>query len=92
MYKYPDMGSYVTTETLWLLVFGVPIFLIIYDYVYNKDRFETSQAVLSLSLNYGITGVLTTLFKNAVGRPRPNFFYRCFPNGKANPEMECTGK
>lgn len=91
LYKYPMRSSYVPTFYLWLLVFCVPVSLIVYDYIKNKDRMETSQAILSLSLNYGLTGLLTTFFKNIVGRPRPDFYYRCFPDGIGNDKLECTG-
>ena len=37
-----------------------------------------------------ITGVLTDAIKDAVGRPRPNFFWRCFPDGKAVKKITST--
>lgn len=41
--------------------------------------------IVNLSLN-GIHKYFDYL-----GRPRPDFFWRCFPNGEMNIEMECTG-
>lgn len=39
-------------------------------------------ACLGLLFSVLITAVITDAIKDAVGRPRPDFFWRCFPNGK----------
>lgn len=91
LYKYPAKQSYVSPTYLWLIAFGIPITIFTIDYIVNKNKAELSKAILSLTLNYGITGFLTSIFKVMVGRPRPDFFHRCFPDGHVTFPIQCTG-
>lgn len=92
LYKYPRTQSYVPTPYLWIIVFAIPTAIILTAYLYSKDRGDLIQAVLAFSLAFGLNGVATNIIKVTVGRPRPDFFYRCFPNGVGSLAMPCTGR
>ncbi|GLG99076.1 hypothetical protein R5R35_012189 [Gryllus longicercus] len=91
LYKNPRSDSYVPTSVLWPLVFITPTVIIFMMFMIHKDKVDVSQAILGLSLGLSLNGALTNLIKIIVGRPRPDFFWRCFPDGEVNPELECTG-
>ncbi|XP_068249246.1 phospholipid phosphatase 5 isoform X2 [Palaemon carinicauda] len=81
LYKNPRTPSYVPTSVLWPLVFAVPTSVMFLYFIKKRDKTEFCQSLLSLSLALGLNGVITNLIKLIVGRPRPDFFYRCFPDG-----------
>lgn len=92
LYKNPRSDSYVPTSILWPLVFVTPTVVILLVFLMQKDKIDVSQATLGCSLGLSLNGVFTNIMKLIVGRPRPDFFWRCFPDGKVNPELKCTGE
>lgn len=98
LYKNPRTPSYVPTSLLWPLVFAAPTSVMFIYYLWKRDKTELSQSLLSFSLALGLNGVLTNLIKLIVGRPRPDFYYRCFPEGQIDLEdvtdigSLCTGE
>ncbi|KAK2584395.1 hypothetical protein KPH14_006778 [Odynerus spinipes] len=91
LYKNPRTDSYVPTTVLWPLVFLTPLIVILFSFIINKDRVDLSQALLCVTLALGFNGLVTDIIKLIVGRPRPDFFWRCFPDGQMNSEFKCTG-
>lgn len=92
LYKNPRSDSYIPTSVLWPLVFLTPTAVILLVFLLQKDKTDVSQAVLGCSLGLSLNGVFTNIMKLIVGRPRPDFFWRCFPDGEVNPELKCTGE
>lgn len=93
LYKNPMTASYIPASLLWPIVVFAPLVVIFTVFLLRKPRtiLELVQALLAFSLALGLNGLVTDVMKLIVGRPRPDFFFRCFPDGISNPEMHCTG-
>ncbi|CAG9138596.1 unnamed protein product [Plutella xylostella] len=89
--KYPRHESYVPGSTLWSIVLSVPCILSFLAWAVCNDCNDALEILLAWSLSLGLTGFLTNLLKLTVGRPRPDFFYRCFPDGVQTADFTCTG-
>ncbi|XP_068636558.1 lipid phosphate phosphatase 2-like isoform X1 [Aristolochia californica] len=81
--KYPLKGNTVPFWAVPMIALLLPFAVFIAFYVYRSDVYDLHHAILGLLFSTLITGVITDSIKDAVGRPRPDFFWRCFPDGKA---------
>lgn len=89
--KRPHHESYVPAWALVLLIVFVPLCCICILFMLTRNFVDTVQALLAWTLALTITAVLTESIKLMVGRPRPDYYWRCFPNGQATPGLRCTG-
>ncbi|KAK6933547.1 Phosphatidic acid phosphatase type 2/haloperoxidase [Dillenia turbinata] len=74
----------------------LPLAIILAYYFIRRDVYDLHHAILGLLFSTFLTLVITDAIKDAVGRPRPNFFWRCFPDGKGvydpnTKNVMCTG-
>ncbi|KDP35165.1 hypothetical protein JCGZ_10699 [Jatropha curcas] len=79
---YPLKPNTVPVWAVPILAAILPLAVISAYYYYRKDVYDFHHAILGLLFSVLVTGVITDAIKDAVGRPRPNFFWRCFPDGK----------
>ncbi|KAJ7943095.1 lipid phosphate phosphatase 2, partial [Quillaja saponaria] len=94
--RYPLKENTVPFWAVPLVAILLPFLVILIYYFIRWDVYDLHNAILGLLFSVLITGVLTDAIKDAVGRPRPDFFWRCFPNGKAvfdqvTRNVMCTG-
>ncbi|KAF8390089.1 hypothetical protein HHK36_024610 [Tetracentron sinense] len=80
--KYPMKSNTVPVWAVPMYAVLLPIAIFLVFYFRRRDVYDLHHSILGLLFSVLITGVLTDAIKNAVGRPRPDFFWRCFPDGK----------
>ncbi|KAJ0170052.1 hypothetical protein K1T71_014658 [Dendrolimus kikuchii] len=90
-YKYPRRESFVPGGALWVIVLSAPCVLSLIAWAGCNDCNDAFEILLAWSLALGINGVVTDTIKLVAGRPRPDFYYRCFPDGVETEDLECTG-
>jgi len=100
LYKYPlSTSPTIPTFQLYTIVTFAPIFtIIIFSGVLKRSKkHDVVIGLLCSSLAFLLNAFLTNLMKITVGRPRPDFFHRCFPGGVvpfSQPSvlsLQCTG-
>ncbi|XP_031107142.1 lipid phosphate phosphatase 2-like isoform X4 [Ipomoea triloba] len=80
--KYPHKSNTVPFWVVPMYADVLPIFIFLIFYFYRRDVYDLHHAILGLLFSTLGTTVITDAIKDAVGRPRPDFFWRCFPDGK----------
>ncbi|KAB1205613.1 Lipid phosphate phosphatase 2 [Morella rubra] len=94
--RYPLKGNTVPFWAVPLVAILLPFVIISIYYIIRRDVYDLHHAILGLLYSVLITAVITDAIKDGVGRPRPDFFWRCFPDGKAvfdtvTRNVLCTG-
>lgn len=95
--RYPMKKN---TIPFWAVpIYGIigPMVIITVIYFKRRNVYDLHHAILGLLFSVLITAVLTDAIKDGVGRPRPDFFWRCFPDGvpaydKVTTGVLCHGK
>ncbi|XP_020252050.1 lipid phosphate phosphatase 2-like isoform X2 [Asparagus officinalis] len=80
--RYPLKSISVPVWAVPMITVLLPIAIFVAFYFRRRDVYDLHHAILGILFSVLITGVLTDAIKDAVGHPRPDFFWRCFPEGK----------
>ncbi|KAG9354714.1 hypothetical protein JZ751_001427 [Albula glossodonta] len=93
LYKYHHVqNDHVPTSLMFSIACFTPLVVILlFAFLKKAEKGDVREACLAVTLTLVLNGVFTNTVKLIVGRPRPDFFYRCFPDGQMNAEMHCSG-
>ncbi|XP_066377030.1 lipid phosphate phosphatase 2-like isoform X2 [Miscanthus floridulus] len=79
--RYPMKDNTVPSWAVPIIAIVVPMIFIVGIYIKRRNVYDLHHAILGLLFSVLITAILTVSIKDAVGRPRPDFFWLCFPDG-----------
>lgn len=97
LYRNPKTPSYVPGHLLWKMATFIPLLAIVSVYIGRRCKEDLRSAVLVSTLAIPLTGCITNIIKISVGRYRPDFVYRCWPDGQIPDNafdfenLACTG-
>ncbi|XP_069774047.1 phospholipid phosphatase 4-like isoform X3 [Narcine bancroftii] len=93
LYKNPrSERDMVPTWHMFAISFLTPLMVILLMKVLNRSESgDVKEGFLAASLGLVLNGVITNSLKLVIGRPRPDYFYRCFPDGVVTEDVQCTG-
>nr|CAD1834945.1 unnamed protein product [Ananas comosus var. bracteatus] len=80
--RYPMKSNTVPFWAVPIIAIILPFFIFSGIYFKKRNVYDLHNAILGLLFSVLITAVITDAIKDGVGRPRPDFFWRCFPDGK----------
>lgn len=80
--RYPVRQSTVPAWSVPIISVVCPVAVFIALYIARRDVYDLHHATLGVAFAVLITAAFTDVIKNTVGRPRPDFFWRCFPDGR----------
>uniref|UniRef100_A0A0B6ZTG8 Phosphatidic acid phosphatase type 2/haloperoxidase domain-containing protein n=2 Tax=Arion vulgaris TaxID=1028688 RepID=A0A0B6ZTG8_9EUPU len=80
LYTHPHKKDIVPAYTLHFINLVISLFLVWAIYKYKRNIMDAISALLGVTLSIFLALTITNFIKLSVGRPRPDFFARCFKN------------